>query len=106
MTHGKKATMHVVALILVLSLFVYSGKKVSDVADLARPAHSIAREQRADLYLWGSIGIGALIAALGLTSGLYVAYGEEAARSGRRPRFRQLPWPASRARGVRALARQ
>ena len=105
MTHGKKAT-HVVALILVLSLFVYSGKRVSHIVDSAAPAHSISREQHADLYLWGSIGIGALIAALGLTSALYVSYGEEAARNGRRPRFRQLPWPAARARGVQALARQ
>jgi hypothetical protein len=87
MTHGKKATVHVVALILVLSLFVYSGKRVSHIADPARPAHSLVREQRADLYLWGGIGIGALIGALVLTSLLYVAYGEEAARSGRRPRF-------------------
>jgi hypothetical protein len=87
MTHGKKATVHVVALILVLSLFVYSGQRASHVVDPAKPVHTIVREQRADLYLWGSIGIGALIAALMITSTLYVVYGEEAARNGRRPRF-------------------
>ncbi len=90
MAQGKKATAHVIALTLFLSLFAYGGKKANDVVLSAKPAHHLTHDQRADLIGWGSLGIGALIATLMLASTIYVAYGEEAARSGRRPRFVSL----------------
>ncbi len=90
MTQGKKATAHVLALILFLSLFTYGGKRASDVIVSAKPAHHLTHDQRANLIGWGSLGIGALLATLALASTIYVAYGEEAARSGRRPRFVSL----------------
>jgi hypothetical protein len=90
MAQGKKATAHVIALILFLSLFAYGGRKANDVVVSAKPVHHLTHQQRADLIWWGSIGIGALVATLALASTIYVAYGEEAARSGRRPRFASL----------------
>ena len=81
MTQGKKAATHVVGLILALSLFVYAGKMAH---------HSFTAAKHADLYLWGGITVAAMIAALVLVSMIYVAFGAEAARNGRRPRFVRL----------------
>ena len=81
MTQGKKAATHVVGLVLALSLFVYAGKMAH---------HSFPAAKHADLYLWGGLTVGAMIAALVLVGMIYVAFGEEAARHGRRPRFSTL----------------
>jgi hypothetical protein len=81
MTQGKKAATHVVGLILALSLFVYAGKMAH---------HSLTAAKHVDLYFWGGITVSAMIAALVLVSMIYVAFGEEAARHGRRPRFARL----------------
>ena len=81
MTQGKKATAHVVGVILALSLFVYAGK-------MAHRSFSAAKH--ADLYFWGGITVGAMIAALVLVSMIYVVFGAAAARNGRRPLFARL----------------
>ncbi len=78
MTQGKKAATHVVGLILALSLFVYAGKMAH---------HSLTVAGHPHFYVWGGLTVGAAIAALVLVSLIYVAFGAEAARNGRRPRF-------------------
>lgn len=78
MTQGKKAATHVVGLILALSLFVHAGKMAH---------HSLTVAGHANFYLWAGITVGAMITALVLVSMIYVAFGADAARNGRRPRF-------------------
>jgi len=90
-----KVIAQTVGLILVMSLFVYSGKKSSYIVNPTMPIpdqglvvgitvkdkiHYITREQREDLYWWGYVEIGALIACVALVGTMYLAYGKNAFR--------------------------